>query len=126
MEKLRKHLIDELGQSEEAALQVAKKISKHDDILEELEHWIDNRELQKSNPLRVEGYAAEDISKLAPFMETVGLYSFLVTLRERPEVGKIIISNGFRHDRVVQKPDERVMRLFEEKRRNGAARGWLA
>ncbi|MDR2344126.1 MAG: hypothetical protein LBD86_06320 [Spirochaetaceae bacterium] len=43
----------------------------------------------------VEGYTAEMIARLAPFMDGVGVYNFLVTLRERPDNGKRIIVAGF-------------------------------
>jgi len=32
---------------------------------------------------------------LAPFMDGVGIYNFLITLRERPENAKRIIAEGF-------------------------------
>ncbi|MDR2732996.1 MAG: hypothetical protein LBB36_07255, partial [Fibromonadaceae bacterium] len=68
---------------------------KHDDIRTELEKWIEQQEYTQDNPLTVEGYTAEKIFKLAPFMDGVGVYNFLITLRERPENGKRIIAEGF-------------------------------
>lgn len=43
----------------------------------------------------VEGYTAKKISELAPFMNAVGIYNFLVLLREQPEKAKVYITEGF-------------------------------
>jgi hypothetical protein len=58
-------------------------------MLAELEEWIATGYFRQVNPIRISGYSVEDISKLAPFINGIGAYIFLVTLRERPETGKI-------------------------------------
>lgn len=95
MEKITSYLINERNQKPEAAAKIASPFEKHDDIRAELEWWIRRREYPQDNPLTVEGYMAEDISKLAPFMDGVGVYNFMVTLRERPDSAKRIIAEGF-------------------------------
>ena len=90
-----KHLVDMCNQSPEMATQIAEPFEKHDDIRAELEQWIERQEYPQDNPLTVEGYTAESISKLAPFMNGVGAYNFLVTLREHPSTAKQIIAEGF-------------------------------
>jgi hypothetical protein len=70
-------------------------LEKHHDIRAELEQWIDKREYPQDKPLTIEGYTAEMISNLAPFMDGVGVYNFMVTLRERPNNAKRIIATGF-------------------------------
>ena len=79
----------------DVAAKISAPFSKHDDIRAELEKWIGGQAYQQDNPLTVEGYTAEMISKLAPFMDGVGVYNFLITLRERPDNGKRIIAAGF-------------------------------
>jgi len=96
MEKIVNYLLNERNQKQEVALKIATPFEKHDDIRAELENWIVRREYLQDNPLTVEGYSAEMISKLAPFMDGVGVYNFMVTLRERPEDGKRIIAEGFK------------------------------
>jgi len=95
MEKIVNYLVDMRNQKPEAAAKIASPFEKHDDICAELEEWIEKQAYPQDNPLTIEGYTAEKISKLAPFMDGVGVYNFLVTLRERPDNGKRIIAEGF-------------------------------
>ena len=95
MEKIINYLVNERNQKQEVAAKIASPFERHDDICVELENWIERREYTRDNPLMVEGYTAKMISELAPFMDGVGVYNFMVTLRERPENGKRIIVEGF-------------------------------
>ena len=95
MEKIINYLINARSQKPEAAAKIVLSFEKHDDIRAELEKWIERQEYTRDEPLMIEGYTAEMISKLAPFMDGVGVYNFLVTLRERPDNGKRIIAEGF-------------------------------
>ena len=95
MEKIINYLVNVRNQKPEAAAKIALPLKKHGDIRAELEKWIDQQEYTHVNPLKIQGYTAEMVSKLAPFMDGVGVYNFLVTLRERPENGKRIIAEGF-------------------------------
>ena len=95
MKTIINYLVNERNQKPEVAERIALPIEKHNDIRAELEQWIANREYPQENPLTVEGYTAAMISQLAPFMDGVGVYNFLVTLRERPDNGKRIIAEGF-------------------------------
>ena len=96
MEKITGYLINELGQKPQVAAKVSASFERHDDIRAELEKWIEKREYLHDKSIVVEGYTADAISKLAPFMDGVGVYNFLITLRERPENGKRIIAEGFK------------------------------
>jgi hypothetical protein len=100
MSSIKRYLTDTLKQNENVAIEMESKLSRHLDILPELEEWIATGGFRQTNPIRVSGYSAEDISKLAPFMNGVGVYNFLVTLRERPEIGLEIIGRGFAHCRM--------------------------
>jgi len=95
MEKIINYLINNRNQKPEVAAKIAFPLEKHDDIRAELEKWIERQEYPKNDPLTIEGYTAESISKLAPFMDGVGVYNFIVTLRERPDNAKRIIADGF-------------------------------
>ena len=96
MEKIVNYLVNECNQKPEVAAKIALPFERHNDIRTELEKWIECREYPQDNPITVESYSAEMISKLAPFMDGVGVYNFLITLRERPDNGKRIISEGFK------------------------------
>ena len=95
MEQIVNYLVNVRNQKPEVAHKIATSFEKHDDIRTELEKWIVQQEYIQENPLTIEGYTAEMISKLAPFMDGVGVYNFMVTLRERPDNGKRIIMEGF-------------------------------
>ena len=95
MEKIVDYLVNVRKQKPEVADKIASPFGKHKDIRTELEKWIERQEYPQDNPLVVEGYTAETISKLAPFMDGVGVYNFIVTLRERPDNAKRIIAEGF-------------------------------
>lgn len=94
MEQILNYLITELQQSERIANRNATKLCKYDDIKEEFLAWIDNKEFSDSG-LVIEGYNAKKISELAPFMNGVGVYNFLVTLRDNPELAHETIAAGF-------------------------------
>jgi len=95
MSKITDYLVAARKQKPEVAVKIASPIERHEDIRAELEQWIECQVYPQDNPLTVEGYTAERISKLAPFMDGVGVYNFMVTLRERPDDAKRIISEGF-------------------------------
>ena len=95
MEKIIDHLVNKCNQSSEIATIIASPLERRNDIYTELKTWLEQRTYPQENPLTIEGYTAEDISKLAPFMDGVGVYNFMVTLRERPESGRRIIAEGF-------------------------------
>lgn len=71
------------------------KLKKHPDIFEEFEQWVDSREYKIDDAVNVEGYSAKNIADLAPFLDGLGVFNFLVTLRENPARGKDIIASGF-------------------------------
>jgi hypothetical protein len=85
-----KHMIDIV------AAMTEKKVSKYDDIRGEFESWIKNKSYNTDNPLAVCGYTAQDIYNLAPFMDGLGVFNFMVTLREDPAKAKEYIDNGFK------------------------------
>ena len=95
MEKIINYLVNERNQKPDVAAKIATPFERHSDIRAELEKWIEKQEYPNINPITVEGYTAEMISNLATFMDGVGVYNFLVTLRERPDNGKRIIAEGF-------------------------------
>ena len=74
---------------------------RNPDIGLEFEKRIINQEYETENPIRIEGYTAKDIAELAPFMEVLGVYNFMVSLREYPEYALMSIKAGFPHDEVV-------------------------
>jgi hypothetical protein len=80
---------------EQKAKTLCEKVSKYGDIRVEFENWIENGGYPE-NPLVIEGYSARDISKLAPFMDGIGVFTFMAALRENPERAKGYIKEGFK------------------------------
>ena len=68
---------------------------KYPDIGLEFEKWIITREYETKKPIKIEGYTAKDISELAPFMKGLGVYNFMVSLREYPDYALLCIKQGF-------------------------------
>ena len=95
MSSITNYLINVRNQKPEVAAKIALPLEKHGDIRIELESWIESQDFPKDAPITVEGFTAEMISKIAPFMDGIGVYNFMVTLRERPDNAKRIIKEGF-------------------------------
>lgn len=70
------------------------KATKYEDIKRELMRWLETGEFPEGG-IQIEGYQARDIAQLAPFMDGVGVYNFMVDLRERPDIAKKCIAEGF-------------------------------
>ena len=94
MDKIINYLTGTLGQNESAAKRNARKLSKYEDIKCEFEEWISTQEYPE-NGVVVGGYNAKKISELADFMNGVGVYNFLVSLRDTPDVANKSIEEGF-------------------------------
>ena len=83
------------GRNEKVASILAEKVCRYNDIAEEFHLWLQKEEFPVTDSLTVEGYSAKEIFELAPFMDGIGVYNFLVTLREKPGEAKKIIDAGF-------------------------------
>lgn len=95
-EQIKKYIEEELKiENEKVVADVFEKITRYDDICNEFLKWLEQRNFEFDDPIVVEGYTAKDIKKLAPFMEGIGVYNFLITLREKPGLGKRFILEGF-------------------------------
>lgn len=94
MDRIFEYLTETLHQTDRAAKRNYEKLTKYTDIREEFEIWIDSNEFPKDG-ISINGYNALAISELAPFMNGVGVYNFLVTLRDNPEFAMQTILDGF-------------------------------
>jgi hypothetical protein len=89
------YLLNVQKMPERKAEMLCEKVSKYGDIRAEFENWIENGDYPE-NPLVIEGYSVRDISKLASFLDGIGVFVFMVTLRENPERAKGYIKEGFK------------------------------
>ena len=96
MSLIMEYLLNEKQMTTIVAKRTEEKISKHEDIRLEFESWIDSKKYNTANPLVVGGYKAQDIYNLAPFMDGLGVFNFMVTLREDPAKAKEYIDSGFK------------------------------
>lgn len=92
--KVLKYCAEELEVSPSEAERLFKKVSKYEDIYLEFMNWLDNREYVDG--IRIENYSSEQIHTLAPHLSGIGVYNFMVTLRDNPELAKKIIESGFK------------------------------
>lgn len=95
MDCLETYLLEERKLSPVVAGRILEKLRRHPDIAAELEDWIAHRVYDADHPVTVEGYTAADIVRLAPFLDGVGVFTFLVSLREQPQRAKAQIAAGF-------------------------------
>ena len=93
---IKEYLLNEKKMTEIVANMTEKKVTKYDDIRQEFEYWIINKAYISDNPLIISGYSASDIYKLAPFMDGLGVFTFMVTLRDEPEKAAEYIKSGFK------------------------------
>lgn len=70
------------------------KVSKYEDIYGAFLNWLDKRDF--GDDLRIEGYTSAGIHRMAPELSGIGVYNFMVTLRDEPGVAREIIRGGFR------------------------------
>jgi len=96
MNAIMEYLLKEKQMTEALAARTEKKVSKYEDIRKEFEFWIKNKTYNTDNPLIVGGYTARDIYNLASFMDGLGVFNFMVTLREDPAKAKEYIDSGFK------------------------------
>ena len=92
---IRNYLRDEKDTKGLTADVMLAKLDAEPDIKEELIHWIENRIYPADNPVCVEGYTAQDIVKLAPFLDGIGAYMFLISLRTNKKYALDVINAGF-------------------------------
>jgi hypothetical protein len=95
MEKILSYLTEARNVKPEVAKKICAAFERHDDIRTELESWIDTKAFPQDSPMIINGYTAEKVAGLAPFMDGVGVYNFMITLRERPDNAEKIIAAGF-------------------------------
>ena len=63
--------------------------------MEEFIYWLDNREYNSPNAVKIEGFTAEQIAIIEPTLDASGVYSLLVTLRDNKDKALKYINNGF-------------------------------
>ena len=95
MDKIVDYLINERHNTPVVARQLYHVLSKYDDIIAEFRLWLESRTYDIEDAICIEGYTAQKIHKIAPFLDGCGVYSFLVTLRESPSKGLKMIREGF-------------------------------
>jgi len=90
------YLLHEKKMTEIIATRHEEKVSKYEDIRQEFEFWIQNKTYNADSPLMIDGYTAQGLYNLAPFMDGLGIFNFMVTLRENPVKAKEYIDGGFK------------------------------
>lgn len=95
MESIKQCLLNENKLSPAVAERMLLKFKKHRDIADEFVQWLQTKEYVVDNPVRIEGYTADDIHRIAPFLNGMGVFNFMISLREQPEKAKQQIASGF-------------------------------
>lgn len=69
---------------------------KHLDIAAEFENWIKTGEYVVDKCINVEGYTAESLAKLSPFIDGEQAFVLLAELRDEPQKAMDRINRGFK------------------------------
>lgn len=72
------------------------KIKKYGDIYDEFCYWLENRNYDIDNPVLVNRYTARQIHELNPKLEGIGVYNFLIALREKSQRAEEYIKSRFK------------------------------
>lgn len=80
--------------SEVVRQKLQQKVLKYDDIAAEFSRWLETRVYDEAG-LEIGGYRAKDIYELAPQLDGIGVFNFLVTLRDAPDEAEKYIQSGF-------------------------------
>ncbi len=93
MDIIQNYLKDKLP---ERALEICvENFRLNNDIAQEFINWINTGEYTKENPVKVEGYSAEDIKNLTNSLDGARVYNMLIALRNNPEEAKNMIAKWF-------------------------------
>lgn len=95
MDQVMQYCLEELKMPKPIATMIINTLSEQPDIFEEFKKWLETRSYDMDDAISVEGYTAKAISEIAPFFDGIGVYGFLVELREDPEHAKKKIKQGF-------------------------------
>ena len=95
MDEILKYFLEEKKMPRPVAKVLASGFERNPDIAEEFCKWIKERNFEYDNPIQVNGYTAKKICEIAPHLDAEGVFAFLVTLREKPDVAEETIKNNF-------------------------------
>ena len=73
-----------------------KKFERNPDVMKEFCQWIRLQSYDIESPISVDGYTAKRIHEMNSAFDGVGVYNFLISLRENPEFASRCIKRGFR------------------------------
>lgn len=95
MEDIYKILVEKFEMNDRAAKRSAGKLSKYEDIKSEFLANLDEDDYPE-NGVDVEGYTAKKLHSMTDLLNYVGVYNFLVSLKDNPDMAKKIIAEGFK------------------------------
>lgn len=81
------------GMSEHRAEDAYRKLSMHDDILNEFYFYVKNRRFPSFDPVTAEGFSAQQLVD-STYLAPLGAYNYLIYLREAPEEALADLKNG--------------------------------
>ncbi len=73
-----------------------EKFENNEDIAKEFAYWIEHKKYLTENCVIINGYTAEKLSKLSPYLVGEASFLLLVELRENPKQALDKISKGFK------------------------------
>lgn len=95
IDKIKKYLIEEVGQDEKVADYNCERLAEHEDIVKEYANWIDSRDFACENPVTVEDWTAQKLHERYPKLDDLTIFITLEQLRDDPVMAHDSIEGGF-------------------------------
>lgn len=73
-----------------------EKFEKNEDVANEFAYWIENKKYQSDNCVIINGYTAEKLSQLSPYLVGEASFLLLIELRSNPKKALEQITKGFK------------------------------
>ena len=73
-----------------------EKFEKNEDIANEFAYWIENKKYLPDNCVIINGYTAEKLSHLSPYLVGEASFLLMIELRDDPKKAMAKISKGFK------------------------------
>ena len=77
-------------------LKAMAKVTKYEDIETEFCLWLEQRNYDFGQPISINGHTAKEIYELAPDLDGIGVYNYLVFLRDNPRIAEEYIKEGLK------------------------------
>ena len=95
IDKIKKYLVEEVGQDKETAVYYCERLAGHEDLVKEYCNWIDSHDFACENPVTVEEWTAQKLHERFPGLDDLTIFITLQELRDDPVSAHDSFEGGF-------------------------------